>query len=229
MAKPKPEDIELNVNFTLDWKVSEIAQAGFYGAMEAMQQVLEDAEAQAKANVAPGHGPGPHPHRTEHGFEWEDTGKLQDAIHKTNIAGGRDKEGRFTAEIAGGLEVDPIEVDAYTDPDGKEHPTRTVPYGAYLELGWTPKIPLGISGGWGTTEGTFTRYPFLAPAMYMATQNFIKRAGIRLLVQMQDAARRAAKKKSIFFKEKIDMSSMTRMNWEGALEAIQPVRDLDNE
>jgi len=45
-----------------------------------IQGVAERGAEGARLRTRPGVGPGPHPHRTDHGWEWEDTGNLAAAI-----------------------------------------------------------------------------------------------------------------------------------------------------
>ncbi len=57
--------------------------AMMYGAERVdahLEGVTATAMELAQAAVAPGVGPGPHPHRTDHGWEWLDTGDLMEAI-----------------------------------------------------------------------------------------------------------------------------------------------------
>ena len=81
-------------------------------AQNAAEAVLNN----ARARVAPGVGPGPHPHRTDHGWEWEDTGNLQDALYWAWDAT-QQKKNEFIAVV--GI-------------DGSR-----APYGLWLEWGWT--------------------------------------------------------------------------------------------
>src|SRR5215831_5380873 len=129
MPRVNPEDIQLDVRLNFEWKLNEIAEAGFQAVATTLQNVLNDAVAQAKANVEPGHGPGPHPHREGHGYEWEDTGALAEAIHGV-MAGEWLGSGKYVGAPEARLVVDPIDV-----------PGRgLVPYGAYLEFGYTPLL-----------------------------------------------------------------------------------------
>lgn len=84
---------------------------------ELSRRLCEESVKQAKLRVRPGVGPGPHPHRTDHGWIWEDTGNLADAI-------------TFAFETLPGDQVrDQVSAMVYVD-------ATKAPYGIWLERGF---------------------------------------------------------------------------------------------
>jgi len=65
------------------------------GLRNAMLDFAKLTEAKAKRNVKPGVGPGPHPHRTDHGWEWVDTGNLMRDVHYEMYKAGEKSIGFF--------------------------------------------------------------------------------------------------------------------------------------
>ena len=100
------------------------------------KEAAEAVQAAAKANVAPGVGPGPHPHRTDHGWVWEDTGNLGDAIYWA-----WDADKKWSGDPS--MYVAVVGVDA-----------TIAPYGMWLEWGFHGP------------SGRFYVYPFIGPAFY---------------------------------------------------------------
>jgi hypothetical protein len=218
IPRPKPGDLGLEARFNLEWKINDIADAGFQAAVDTVEEILLDAKAQAQDNVAPGHGPGPHPHRAEHGFSWIDTGDLAREIDY-DMSAERNANGKWVGVPEGTLIVNPIDTDR-----------GPIPYGAYLEMGFVPIIqtPLGPRRSTG-----FFRYPFLAPALYMATARLADRAGIRLRDALIDRERAARKTAAVFKSVEIDDQTGYRIGRfaDGSLgqlpDPVQALRNLD--
>lgn len=184
----KPANIALKGFLRIDWRAPELGFNNYQAALAAVEDMLEEARDIARAAVDKGQGPGPHPHRVDHGFEWDDTGKLKDAIHVD-----RNRLGDLRAPsgvAAGDLIVDPVD---YGDGRGP------VPVGFYLEMGYTPIILTSK----GKIAGNFTRYPFLGPAIDEASAHFPET--VRKMYRQgvdQEAAKR--KKASVIVETPID-------------------------
>ena len=70
----------VKVRFKMKYNAAPVRASVKAKAEQVASDFLDEVVKNAKANVAPGAGPGPHPHRTDHGWEWIDTGNLQDDI-----------------------------------------------------------------------------------------------------------------------------------------------------
>lgn len=223
-----PQDLELSTFVSFDWHANELLGATFQTVARNLEDVLTTALIEARHNVAKGAGPsdhsgsGPGGHHTElHGFSWEDTGKLQQAI-EIERSWTITANGNMVGAPNGALVVKPITV---TDDEGN---TRVVNYGAYLEIGFYPVLKRTLADG--TVQerrGNFTRYPFLAPAMYMATEQFMSRMGISLTTELADMSKRARKQKAILERTPITPESTRRIARGVTMNAVQPVTDLE--
>lgn len=119
--------------------------------------------------AGPGNGPGPHPHRADrpqvsrkdddskerYNFRWLDTGNL----------------------------IKSVQVDPQPRREGYRlswHTFTDLPYGAYLEIGFHPKIPVKMTLPDGSEvigfqrQETFYRYPWLSIAMNAVHQKVVR-------------------------------------------------------
>jgi hypothetical protein len=239
-----PEDLQVTASISWDHRVDEFIKETFQQAAIAVVQTLANAQEQARKNVARGRGPSEHTAKErasegwshaerDHGFDWSDTGALADAIKiHENMA---KLEGKTTRVglIGGSLRVAPIETEnPYTLVK------RVVNYGAYLELGFTPKIIRMVGGNPTWVSGRYVRYPFLAPAMYMATKDLPSLIGVSLSNQLRDlGATRPGKRKGkrIIDEQAITYETLNRIkeeigpsgnNFRRTLPPVQDVEDL---
>lgn len=163
MARDPKKNLQLSISVEYDvynWKLWEAqVQENIDTTLTKYGEAVVE---QAKRLVEPPDniGPGPHPHgrddndKRRHGFVWEDTGKLAEAVHYRLVTRGFLR----TVEIY----VDPIQIDG-----------RIVDYGTFLEVGWHPVVP--TKQGMKVT-GNFYAYPWLSLSLAYANKRIL--AGI---------------------------------------------------